>query len=73
MGKSKDLWKALKSLVLPKKISSCKVSALKINSIVEHVNSVLEGFRNYSSTLVEKLVKMLSKTPYKSTIFMNIT
>ena len=36
IGKPKDLWKALKSLGLPNKISSCEVSALKINNTVEH-------------------------------------
>ena len=29
IGKPKDLWKALKSLGLPNKISSCEVSTLK--------------------------------------------
>ena len=43
VGKPKDLWKALRSLGLPSKTSSCKVNALKINSKVEHdLNSVLE-------------------------------
>ena len=36
IGKPKDLWKALKSLGLPNKISSCKVSALKVNKTVQH-------------------------------------
>ena len=51
--KPKDLWKGLKTegtksaLGLPNKISSCEVSALKINNIVEHdANSILEGFKN---------------------------
>ena len=44
------------------KVSSCEVSALKINNTVEHsANSVLEGFKNYYSTLVENLVKMIPK------------
>ena len=66
IGKPKDLWKALKSLGLPNKISSCEVSALKINNTVEHdANSILEGFRNYYSTLAEDLVNMLPKAPNK--------
>ena len=66
IGKPKDLWKALKSLGLPNKISSCEVSALKINNTVEHdANSVLEDFKNYYSTLTENLVNMLSKAPKK--------
>ena len=66
IGKPKDLWKALKSLGLPNKISSCEVSALKINNTVEHdANSVLEDFKNYYSTLTKNLVNMLSKAPKK--------
>ena len=43
IGKTKDLWKALRSLGLPSKTSSCEVNALKINSKVKHdLNSVLE-------------------------------
>ena len=66
IGKPKDLWKALKSLGLSDKISSCEVSALKINNTVEHdANSVLEDFKNYYSTLTENLVNMLPKAPNK--------
>ena len=36
IGKPKELWKALKSLGLPKKISSCEVSALKANKTIQH-------------------------------------
>ena len=57
IGKLKHLWKTLKSLGLPGKTSSCEVNALKIKSTLEHdVNSVLQGFRNYYSTLVRNLV-----------------
>ena len=65
-GKPKDLWKALKFLRLPNRISSGEVSPLKINHAVEHsVNSVLEGFKNNYSALVKNLVKMLPKAPNK--------
>ena len=68
IGKSKDLWKALKSLGLPKKISSYEVSALKINDTVEHgANSIL-GFKNYYSTLADNLVNMLPKALNKYSI-----
>ena len=68
-GKPEDLWKALRSLVLPCKSSSCEANALKIKNTVEHdVDSVLEGFRNFYSTLVENLVKMLPKPPNKCCI-----
>ena len=50
----------------PSEMSSCEVNALKINNKVEQdFKSVLEGFRNYYSTLVENLVKMLPKPTNK--------
>ena len=59
---------------MPNKISSYEVSALKINNTVEHdANSVLEGFKNYYSTLAENLVKMLPKAPHKYSINTVIT
>ena len=68
-GKPKDLWKSLKSLGLPNNISSCDVSALKIDDMVEHDgNSVLEGFKNCCSTLAENLVNRLLKLPNKYSI-----
>ena len=67
IGNPKDLWKALKSLGLPNKLSSCEVKALKINNTVEHhVNSVLEDSDNYYKTLAENLVQLLPKPPNKS-------
>ena len=69
IGKPKDLWKALKSLELPNKISSGEVSALKINNTVEHdANSILEDFKNYYSTLAENLVNMLPEAANKYSI-----
>ena len=45
IGELEDLWKALKSLGLPNKISSCE---FEINDTVENdVNSVLEGCKSY--------------------------
>ena len=42
IDKPKDLWKALKSLGLANKVSSCEVSALKINNTAEHdANSII--------------------------------
>ena len=37
IGKPKELWKALKSLGLPNKTSSCEVSAVKVNKTVQHI------------------------------------
>ena len=50
------------------KISSCEVSALKINNTVEHDANSVEDFKNYYSTLTENLVNMLSKAPKKKSI-----
>ena len=68
IGKPKDLWKALRSLGLPSKTSSCEVNALKINNKVEHDFNLVLGFRNYYSTLAENLVKMLPKATNKYSI-----
>ena len=69
IGKPKDLWKALKSLGLPNKMSSCEVSALKMNNTFDYVaNLILEGFKSYYSTLAENLVNKLPKAPNKYSI-----
>ena len=48
LGKTKGLWKALRSQGFPSKTSSCEVNAFKIKNTADHdVNSTLEGFRNY--------------------------
>ena len=58
IGKPKHLWKALKSLGLPSKTSSCEVSALKVNKTVQHdTNLVLSGFKDYYSNLTGNLLK----------------
>ena len=66
IGKPKELWKALKSLGLPNKTSSCEVSALKVNKTVQHdTNLVLSGFKDYYSDLAGNLLKKLPKPPNK--------
>ena len=67
--KPKELWKALKSLGLLKKISSCEVSALKVNKTVKHdTNLVLGGFKDYYANLAGKLSKKFPKSPNKFTL-----
>ena len=71
----KELWMALKSLGSSNENPSWEASALKINNTVEHnANSVLEGFKNYYSTLAESLVKMPPKHPINTplTLLLNI-
>ena len=69
IGKPKELWKVLKSLGLPNKISLCEVSALKINKTVQHdKNLVLGGFKDYYSNLAGNLLKKLPKPPNKITL-----
>ena len=64
IGKPKELWKALKSLGLPNKTSSCEVNALKVNKTVQHdTNLVLSGFEDYYSNLAGNLLKKLPKPP----------
>ena len=68
-GKPKELCKVLKSLDLPKKISSWEVSTLKVNKTVQHdTNLVLDGFKDYYSNLAGKLLKKLPKSPDKFTL-----
>ena len=66
IGKPKELRKALKSLGLPNKTSSCEVSAVKVNKTVQHdTNLVLSEFRDYYSNLAGDLLKKLPKPPNK--------
>ena len=63
------MWKALKSLGLPNKTSSCEVSALKVNKTVQHdTNLVLGGFKDYYSNLAGNLLKKLPKPLNKFTL-----
>ena len=69
IGKPKELWKALKYLGLPNKITSCEVSALKVNKTVQHdKNLVLGRFTDYYSNLAGNLLKKLPKAPSKFTL-----
>ena len=43
IGKPKELWKALKFLGLPYKISSCRKSALRVNKTVQYDTNVVLG------------------------------
>ena len=53
---------------MPNKISSCEVSALKINNTVENDGNSILGFKNYYWTLAENLVNMLPKALNKYSI-----
>ena len=66
IGKPNELCKVLKSLGLPKKISSWEVSTLKVNKTVQHDTSLVSGgFKDYYSNLAGKLLKNLPKYPDK--------
>ena len=61
IGKPKELWKVLKSLVLPSRTPICRTTTLKLkNATSFETKSTLEVFRNYYSTLADNLLK---KTP----------
>ena len=63
------MWKALRSLGLPNKTSSCEVNALKVNKTVQHgTNLVLGVFKDYYSNLAGNLLKKLPKPPNKFTL-----
>ena len=69
IGKPKELWKALKSLGLPNKTSSCEVTALKVNKTIQHdTNLVLCGFKGYYSNFAGNILKKLPKPPNKFTL-----
>ena len=64
IGKTKELWKALKSLGLPSKTSICATTAVKVrNATSFETKSKLEVFKNYYSTLAENLLKKLPIPP----------
>ena len=63
IGKPKELWKALKSLVLPSKTSVCRTTALKVkNTTSFETKSTIEVSKNNYSTLSDNLLK---KSPNK--------
>ena len=69
IGKIKELWKVLKSLGLPDKISSYEVSALEVNKTDQHdTNLVLVGSKDCYSNLAGNLLKKLSKPLNKLTL-----
>ena len=69
IGKPKELWKAIKSWDLPSKISSCEVSAVKVNKTVQRdENLVLGGFKDYYSNLAGNFSKKLPKPSNKFTL-----
>ena len=69
IGKPKQLWKALKSLGLPNKTSSCEVKALKVSKTVQHgTKLVIGGFKDYHTNLSGNLLKKVPKRPNKFTL-----
>ena len=69
IGEAQDLWKAIKSLVLPNKSGECIVGALAENQIVKHnTKSIFKVFKNFYSKLSGNLLAKLSKLPNQYTI-----
>ena len=61
IGKPKELWKALKSLGLPSKISVCGTTALIVKNTTSFetkskLEDVQDVFKNYYSTLADNLL-----------------
>ena len=64
IGKTKELWNALKSLGLSSKTSVCGATAVKVkNATSFETKSTLDVFKNYYSTLAENLLKKLPTPP----------
>ena len=62
IGKSKELWKTLKSLGLPSKASVCGTNALKVNNTMSFGNkSTLDVFKNLCFTLVDEKTPTFSQ------------
>ena len=56
IGKPRELWKALKSLGLPSKMSVSGTTALKVkNTTSFETKSTLDVFKNYYCTLADNL------------------
>ena len=63
-GKTKELWKALKSLGVPNKISVCRTNALKVNGTMNfETESALSFYKDYYSTIADNLLKKLPHLP----------
>ena len=68
-GKTKDLWKTIKSLVLPDKSGGCIVGALAENQIVKHdTRSILKTLKSFYSNLAGNLLAKISKSPNRYAI-----
>ena len=67
----KELWKTLKSLGLPNIISSCEVSAPKVNKAVQHDTNVVSGdyyLKDHYSKIAGNFLKKLPKSQNKFTL-----
>ena len=61
IGKPKELWKALKSIVSPSETSICGVNAPKVNKTTSfEIKSILDIFKYYYSALNDNVLKTLS-------------
>ena len=58
IGKPRELWKALKFLGLPSKVSVCETTALRVkNTTSFETKSTLDVFKNYYFPLADNLLK----------------
>ena len=68
IGKPKELWKALKSLGLPSKISVCGATALKVkNTTSFETKLTLDVLKNWYSTSADSLLKKFPTPPNRYT------
>ena len=68
-GKTKDLLKALKSLVLSSKTLVCETNALKVKYTTSfETKSTLDVIKNYYSTFADNLLKKLPNPHNRYTV-----
>ena len=66
IGKPKEVWESLQTLVMPKKTVISNFDAIEDSNTVTHnTRSVSKTFKNFFSNLAESLLINLSKPPDK--------
>ena len=65
IGKPKELWKSLKALRLPNKVSIATINALKVVKVVKYDPKSKKVFQTFFANKAETLIKNLPLSPSK--------
>ena len=66
IGKQKELWKTLKTLGLPNKVSIAKINALKDDKVVKYnPKSISKFFQTLFTNMAKTLLQKLPSSPNK--------